>query len=120
MGMGMGMGAAPMPGASMDPMMGGGMPPQMGMPAPPDMTDTMIQQLQLLFQKWGAGEMQIAGEKGALSDMLMMLLTSTQPNAAQAFAEPGMGQSMVGAPMDDVGGLPMDPATGGMMGGPGY
>jgi hypothetical protein len=97
----------------MDPMMGGGGP----MMAPPDPTEAMIQQLQLLFQKWGSGEMQIAGEKGALSDMLMMLLTSAPPTAAQAFAEPGIGAGMMGPPMDDVPGGMMPGAP---MGSPGY
>lgn len=98
MGMGMG-GGAPMP--PMGPPMGApmGAPPMGGMGDP---TDMVMSQLQMLFQKWGAGEMQIAGEKGALSDMLMMLLTAQAPTAPMAFSEPGIGASMVGAPMEDV------------------
>lgn len=111
MGMGMGMGA-PMPPAPM----GAPAPPMGPMMAPPDPTEMMLQQLQLLFQKWGAGEMQIAGEKGALAETLQMLLMTAPPNAAQAFAEPGIGASMIGPPMEDV---PADPGMA-PIGGPGY
>jgi hypothetical protein len=101
MGMGMGMGmAAPMGPAPAGPPMGG---PPMGMPmAPPDPTEMMLEQIMLLFQKWGSGEMQIAGEKASLAETLQMLLGAVPPNAAQVMAEPGAGVGMVGPPMEDV------------------
>lgn len=105
--MDMSMGAAPMPpqGDPMmgDPGMGGGM---MQAPAPMDPMQMMVEQLQLLFAKWGQGQQQIAGEQGALGETLMMLLQAQPPTAAQAFAEPGVGQSMMGPPVEDTG-MPM-------------
>lgn len=104
--MGPGSMGAPLP-PNMGDMMGG-----MGMPAPPPPSENemILQGIQAVLEKWGSGEAQIAGEKNALLQTLMMLAGVAPPSPMDAMVEgTGADQMLPADPMGMPPGPPMGP-----------
>lgn len=75
-------------GVPMGPAMGPEMVDPGGMGAPPvapaDPNEMMLQALMSVLGKWDNNESQIAGEKSALMQTLMMIASASPPDAAEA------------------------------------
>lgn len=84
----------------------GGMGP--GLP-PVDPSAVMLQMLQQLMGKWGSQEAQLAGEQGALTETILMLLQAQPPSPEMGFAEGGPPSNfgMGGGPQQQMMGGPV-------------
>lgn len=75
-------------GVPMGPEMGPEMVDPGGMAAPPvapmDPNEMMLQALMSVLGKWESSEAQVAGEKNALMETLMMIASASPPGAAEA------------------------------------